>query len=85
MIQSATIGLTPEKFLQLPETQPASEFINGKITQKAMPQGEHSRLQYKFCLTVNQVAEPAKISCAFPELRCVFGGNAIVPDVAVFR
>lgn len=85
MIQSATIGLTLEKFLQLPETQPASEFINGKITQKAMPQGEHSRLQYKFCLTVNQVAEPAKIACAFPELRCVFGGNAIVPDVAVFR
>jgi Uma2 family endonuclease len=85
MIQTATLGLTLEAFLQLPETQPASEFINGKILQKAMSQGEHSRLQYKFCLTINQVAEPAKIACAFPELRCVFAGNAIVPDVAVFR
>jgi Uma2 family endonuclease len=85
MMQTAPLSLTLDAFLQLPEMQPASEFINGKIIQKAMPQGEHSRLQYKFCLTVNQVAEPAKIACAFPELRCVFGGNAIIPDVAVFR
>ncbi len=84
-MQTPTKLLTLAEFLELPETQPASEFINGKISQKAMPQGKHSRLQYKFCLTVNQVAEPAKIACAFPELRCVFGGNAIVPDVAVFR
>ncbi len=84
-MQTPTKLLTLAEFLQLPETQPASEFINGKISQKAMPQGKHSRLQYKFCLTVNQVSEPPKIACAFPELRCVFGGNAIVPDVAVFR
>ena len=84
-MQTSTKLLTLAEFLELPETQPASEFINGKISQKAMPQGKHSRLQYKFCLTVNQVSEPPKIACAFPELRCVFGGNAIVPDVAVFR
>ncbi|MGK7883426.1 MAG: Uma2 family endonuclease [Crocosphaera sp.] len=84
-MQTPTKILTLAEFLQLPETQPASEFINGKISQKVMPQGKHSRLQYKFCLTVNQVSEPPKIACAFPELRCVFGGNAIVPDVVVFR
>jgi Uma2 family endonuclease len=33
-----------ETFLELPETKPASEFINGQITQKVMPQGENSRL-----------------------------------------
>lgn len=85
MMQTAPLSLTLDAFLQLPETQPASEFINGKIIQKAMPQGEHSRLQYKLCLTINQIAEPSHIACAFPELRCVFGGSAIVPDVAVFR
>lgn len=84
-MQTPTKLLTLAEFLQLPETRPASEFINGKISQKAIPQGKHSRLQYKFCLTVNQVAESAKIACAFPELRCIFGGNAIVRDVAVFR
>ncbi len=85
MIQITTPKLTLAAFLQLPETQPASEFINGKIIQKPMPQGEHSRLQYKLCLMINQVAEANKIACAFPELRCSFGGNAIVPDVTVFR
>jgi len=34
-----------ESFLDLPETKPASEFINGQITRKTMPQGEHSLLQ----------------------------------------
>lgn len=72
-------------FLKLPETKPASEFINGKIIPKPMPQGEHSRLQYKLCNVINQVAETAKIACAFPELRCTFGKRSIVPDISIFR
>jgi len=77
--------ITLEEFLQLPETEPASEFINGQIIQKPMPQGEHSQLQIDLCETINQIAKPQKIAKAFPELRCVFGGLAIVPDIAVFR
>jgi Uma2 family endonuclease len=78
-------SLTLEAFLELPETEPASEFINGEMLQKPMPQGEHSILQGELCETINQVTKPQKIARAFPELRCVFGGNVIVPDVAVFR
>ena len=74
-----------EKFLQLPETEPASEYIDGEINQKPMPQGEHSRLQGKLVTTINEVAEPQKIALALPELRCTFGGATIVPDVSVFR
>ncbi len=82
----ATVNsLTLEEFLQLPETKPASEFINGEVRQKPMPQGEHSRLQWKLCEAVNRIAEPQKIAAAFPELRCTFGGASVVPDVAVFR
>jgi Uma2 family endonuclease len=77
--------ITLEAFLQLPETQPTSEFIDGAVIQKPMPQGQHSLIQTTFCETINQVAKPQKIAVAFPELRCVFGGDAIVPDVAVFR
>ncbi|MBW4514457.1 MAG: Uma2 family endonuclease [Timaviella obliquedivisa GSE-PSE-MK23-08B] len=83
-----TIALSPaltlEEFLNLPETKPASEFIEGRIYQKPMPQGKHSRLQFKLCETVNQVAESPKIALAFPELRCTFGNRSIIPDVAVF-
>jgi len=80
-----TPSMTLEAFLQLPDTQPASEFIRGTIIQKPMPQGEHSRIQGQVCAAINQLAEPPKLAYAFPELRCVFGGDAIVPDVAVFR
>jgi Uma2 family endonuclease len=82
---TATKPSTLDEFLQLPETQPAAEFIHGQQSQKPMPQGEHSRLQSKLCSQINQVAEPSQLAYAFPELRCVFGGQAIVPDIAVFR
>jgi len=74
-----------EFFLNLPDTKPASEFLKGQISQKPMPQGEHSRLQFKLCATINEVTEPHKLACAFPELRCTFGEASIVPDVSVFR
>lgn len=85
MLQARSKPLTLQEFLQLPETKPASEYINGEIIQKPMPKGRHSRLQGKLCATINQAAEEAKIAYAFPELRCSFGGRSIVPDVAVFQ
>ncbi len=78
-------SLTLTEFLQCPETEPASEFMHGQVSQKPMPQGEHSTLQGELCDRINQVAKTAKIAYAFPELRCTFGGASIVPDVAVFR
>lgn len=85
MVQALTQSLTLEAFLQLPETKPASEFINNQIIQKPMPQGEHSLLQGELVSRVNAVAKITKVAHAFPELRCVFSGAAIVPDVSVFR
>ncbi len=77
--------ITLEEFLQLPETEPASEYIDGQINQKPMPQGEHSLLQFDLCEAINRVAKPQKIALALPELRCTFGGATIVSDIAVFR
>ena len=85
MVQAPSKPLTLQDFLQLPETKPASEYIDGYIIQKPMPKGRHSRLQGKLCASINQVTEDAKIAYAFPELRCSFGGRSIVPDVAIFQ
>lgn len=74
-----------EEFLLLPETKPASEYVDGKIYQKDMPQGKHSTLQTRFGNRINQVGEPQKLAFAFSELRCTFGGRSIVPDIAVFE
>lgn len=73
------------EFLQLPETKPASEYIDGEIYQKSMPQAKHSRLQKYSLEVISQAGETQELVCAFPELRCTFGGRSIVPDIAVFE
>ncbi|WP_055077396.1 Uma2 family endonuclease [Pseudanabaena sp. 'Roaring Creek'] len=85
MVITAAKPHSLETFLALPETKPASEFINDKISQKPMPQGKHSLLQGTLCEIINQVVKFSKIAIAFPELRCTFGGASIVPDVCVLR
>lgn len=85
MVQAATKPLTLADFLDLPETKPASEYINGTIIQKPMPQGEHSVLQGELFTAINAIAKPDQIARAFPELRCTFGGSAIVPDLTIFQ
>jgi Uma2 family endonuclease len=78
-------GITLEAFLQMPETQPASEYINGQILQKPMPQGEHSTLQRDLLFKLEDTLKPDRIARAFPELRCKFGNKVLVPDLTVFR
>lgn len=84
MVQTLPKPITLKAFLKLPETKPASEYIDGQIIQKLMPQGKHSRLQDKLVKVINAAVEPEKVACAFPELRCTFDGVSIVPDIAVF-
>lgn len=76
--------LSLANFLQLPETEPAREYINGQIYQKPMPKGKHSAIQTFLAPAINQVAIPKKIARAFTELRCTFGGRSLVPDITVF-
>ena len=84
MVQAPAKMLTLEEFLELPETEPASEYIDGEIIQKPMPQGKHSTIQGEFVTAINAVVKPQRLARAFPELRCTFGGRSIVPDIAVF-
>jgi len=84
MLQTPSKSMTLEEFLELPETKPASEYIDGQIIQKPMPKGKHSTIQTEFSTTVNVILKPCKIARAFSELRCTFGGRSTVPDVSVF-
>ena len=88
MVQTPTKPVTPitiDEFLQLPDTKPASEYIDGHIIQKPMPQGQHSRIQQKLINVINAVTEDARVALALPELRCTFGNRSTIPDVAVFQ
>lgn len=83
MVQTPTKPITLDEFLQQPETKPASEYIEGHIIQKPMPQGKHSIIQTEFATTVNLALKPHKRGLAFTELRCTFDGRSLVPDIAV--
>jgi Uma2 family endonuclease len=41
-------------------------------------------LQKRLIKKIGQLVEERQIAEAFPELRCVFEGRAIVPDISVF-
>lgn len=84
MVQTLPQSITLDQFLEQPETKPAREFIDGTITQKPIPQGQHSRVQQKLVTTINATTEESRIALALPELRCTFGDRSIVPDIAVF-
>ncbi|PZV10567.1 MAG: hypothetical protein DCF22_16395 [Leptolyngbya sp.] len=84
MVQTPTKPVTLDEFLKLPETKPASEFIDGRIIQKPMPQGKHSTVQLDLGSSINLAIKSQRIARAYTELRCTFGGRSVVPDVTVF-
>jgi Uma2 family endonuclease len=84
MVQTPTKAITLDAFLKLPETKPASEFIDGQIIQKPMPQGKHSTVQLDLGANINLTLKPQRLARAYTELRCTFGGRSVVPDIAVF-
>jgi Uma2 family endonuclease len=84
MVQSPVKVMTLAEFLLLSETKPASEFIDGQIIQKPMPQGKHSLIRTELIINLEAILRPQQIARAYPELRCSFGGRATVPDVTVF-
>lgn len=81
---ATTTKLTLEQFLALPETEPASELIDGEVVQKTMPTLYHTIIQrlLSFVFTVYLREHP--IGEAGPELRCLFGSRqpnqARLPD-----
>ena len=85
MISITAPLLSLEEFLKQPETQPASEYLNGQIYQKPMPQGKHSIVQTRLSSAANQTGIAGQTAHAFTELRCTFGDRSIVPDIAVFE
>lgn len=84
MVQVPSKTMTLAEFLQLPETKPASEYLDGQIVSKPMPQGKHSVIQGELVPAINSVVKPQRNARAFPELRCTFGDRSIVPDIVVF-
>lgn len=76
--------LTFEEFLALPETKPASEYFNGRISQKPMPNIHHSVLQGGLTSLINQKGKGDRLASVFLELDFVMSDAMMVPDISVF-
>lgn len=86
---ATTTTLTLDEFLALPETEPASEYIDGEVIQKTMPVWDHGVIQrlLSFVLTLYLRAHP--IGDAGSEIRCIFGPpgrpRGYIPDYVFVR
>lgn len=85
MVATPTKTLTLDEFLAEPETKPAREYIDEKVSQKPMPQGKHSLLQLELLFLINSILRKSSIAIAFPELRCNFDGRSVIPNVAIVK
>jgi Uma2 family endonuclease len=85
MFEAPLIRLTLDEFLKLPETQPASEYVDGQIIQKPALQGKQSIIQTELVETLNAQLKPLRIAQAFSKFRCTFAGRSIMPDISILR
>jgi len=70
---ATTTPLTVEEFLALPDTEPGSEYIDGEVVQKAMPNVAHMIIQQLLALVVGLYVQRNRLGITGPEGRCVFG------------
>jgi Uma2 family endonuclease len=73
--------MTLARFLELPETKPALEFIDGKVIPKMSPKRRHSMIQIKLGARLDRFLEQNPLGVVFTELRCTYGGDSFVPDL----
>ena len=77
--------LTLEQFLELPEEEPALEYLEGAVTQKMSPKGPHGTLQGELYLRFELFGRAHRLARAFTETRATFAGASFVPDLIVYR
>src|SRR5262245_45839726 len=82
-VAGQVISLT--QFLELPDTESASNYINGLIVPRPAPRLRHSRIQRGLSAEIGRWAGRLGAGEALLELRCTFLGRSLVFDVAYFR
>jgi Uma2 family endonuclease len=68
VVQTPIKTITLDEFLKLPETKPASEYIDGQVIQKPMPQEQHSIIQSRLGMELTLILERQGIAIIFPEM-----------------
>jgi Uma2 family endonuclease len=78
--------LTLNQFLNIEETEPASEYACGEGFRKPMPNREHAAIQFFLAMVLGPFLAQTGIGRAFTEFRCIFGPpgreRTYVPDLS---
>jgi Uma2 family endonuclease len=86
---TTTAKLTLEEFLSLPETETASELIDGEVVQKSMPTVEHAIIQSLLSFVLVTFLRANPLGFVGSEMRCIFGlvgaERPYVPDLVFIR
>jgi Uma2 family endonuclease len=81
--------LTLREFEALPETEPASELIDGEVVQKPMPTFEHGVIQSLLSFVLLTFLRAHPLGAVGSEVRCIFGPagseRPYVPDLVFIR
>ena len=84
-----TTKLSLAEFLALPETEPASEWIDGEVVPKPMPTVEHAIVQSLLSFVLVAFLRAHPLGIVGSEMRCIFGPaggeRPYVPDVVFIR
>jgi Uma2 family endonuclease len=84
-----TTRLTLDEFLELPETEPPSEYIDGEVIQKVAPSWYHASLVHYLDRALgNYFVEHPGEARGGPELRHAMrnpGKRSFLPDISVVR
>jgi Uma2 family endonuclease len=77
--------MTLDEFLELPETEPYSEFICGEVVQKSMPSLFHSAIQARLVIFLGKLLDVTRAGWVVTEARHAqrAEGRAYLPDVGV--
>jgi Uma2 family endonuclease len=82
---TTTTKLSLDQFLAMPDTKPASEYIDGEVIQKPMPNKKHSLIQTFFARILDEFLEATGLGVIGTEWRCNFGPpshrRSFVPDL----
>lgn len=83
----ATKPMTLDQFLELPETEPPSEFVCGRIVEKPMPTWFHSRIAARLAALLEMYLMEHDEGYVNVELRHAARAEAraYVPDLSVTR
>ena len=74
--------MTLDEFLKLPEAEPALEYEDGVVMQKATPQGNDCNVRRVLSAEIASVSKHEGLGMVFAERRFTTAGWSSVPDIS---